>query len=238
MRIIFLNSWFGKAGKPYFDFIKKESSKTDIFCFMEVSPDLHSHLSEILKDFNSVYDEGSFLEVFGVMCGQAVFVNKKNAIRTKGTLSIYRQLKDEIGFMQYLKLQISSRELWIGSVHGKTWPSDKKDTKARLSQSKKIIDFFKDKNGSRIIGGDFNLDLDTKSVKMFEKVGYKNLIKEFQIKSTRNSLTWEQFKDKPDFVKQYFADYVFVSPEVKVKSFEVPNVEVSDHLPQILEFEV
>jgi hypothetical protein len=30
----------------------------------------------------------------------------------------------------------------------------------------------------------------------------------------------------------------FVSPEIKVKSFKVPDVEISDHLPMILDFEI
>ena len=39
------------------------------------------------------------------------------------------------------------------------------------------------------------------------------------------------------FGKQHFADYVFVSKDVKVKKFEVPYLEISDHLPLILDFE-
>lgn len=108
----------------------------------------------------------------------------------------------------------------------------------RLRQSEKIINFFNDKKGLKIIGGDFNLNPDTKSVMMFEKAGYRNLIKEFDIKSTRNKLSWKQFKNQPDFVKQYFADYVFVSSDVKVKDFTVPYNEISDHLPLILDFDI
>ena len=96
----------------------------------------------------------------------------------------------------------------------------------------------KGKVGLKIIGGDFNLNPDTKSVKIFEEVGYKNLIMDFGIKNTRNEISWKQFQNKPGFVKQYFADYVFVSKDVKVRKFEVPYNEISDHLPQILEFEV
>jgi hypothetical protein len=67
---------------------------------------------------------------------------------------------------------------------------------------------------------------------MFKNNGYKNLIGDYQIITTRNNLAWSLYPDK-----QYFADYVFASPEIKVKSFEVPNNEVSDHLPLILEIE-
>jgi hypothetical protein len=237
MRIIFLNSWFGKVGKPFFDFIKNESPKTDIFCFMEITPDLHNQLSMILKDFDSVYDKGSLLEM-KTMCGQTVFVDKKLRLISSGKVSIYRQLTNDIGFMQYLELESPNGRLWVGSVHGKTRPGNKNDTKTRIKQSRTIIDFFKDKKGAKIIGGDFNLNPDTRSVKMLEKTGYKNLIKDFDIKNTRNEISWKQFQDNPGYIKQHFADFVFVSGDVKVNKFEVPYMEISDHLPLILNFEI
>jgi len=233
MRIIFLNSWFGKGGKPLFDFLRSESPKTDIFCFMEVSPDLFTTFSATLGNFKGVYDEGLFLKAIGANCGQAIFINNKITLLSNGKIQIYRQLKNDMGFVQYIELESSGGTFWVGSVHGKTRPGDKKDTETRLKQSKKIIDFFKDKKGPKIIGGDFNLDFGTKSVRMFEEAGYKNLIRDFKIENTRNELTWKQF----DTV-QHFADFCFTSSEVKVNSFEVPYMEISDHLPLILDFEV
>jgi hypothetical protein len=238
MRIIFLNCWFGKIGKLYFNFIKKEAPKTDIFCFMEVTPDLHGQLSKILKEFESVYDKGTLLKEIGTMCGQAVFASKKIKLITSGKIQIYPQLKNDMGFMQYLKLQSSNGEFWLGNVHGKAIPGTKIDTPVRIKQSEKIINFFKNKNGLKIVGGDFNLNPDTQSIKMFEKAGYRNLVREFKIKATRNKISWKQFQNEPGFVKQYFADYVFVSSDVKVISFKVPYMEISNHLPQILECEL
>jgi endonuclease/exonuclease/phosphatase family metal-dependent hydrolase len=68
--------------------------------------------------------------------------------------------------------------------------------------------------------------------------GYRNLIKDFGIKSTRGRICWEQYKHKPGFTKQFFADYIFVSKRVGVKGFQVPHIEISDHLPLILDFEI
>lgn len=228
---------FGRVGKAYFDFIKKESSKTDIFCFMEVSPELYSKLSSTLKDFNGLYKKGLTLKLFSVICGQAIFVRKGIEIEENGKVLVYCQSSEDAGFLQFSKIGIGEKKFWIGNVHGKTLPGDKFDTPIRIKQSQKIIDFFADKNEPKIIGGDFNLEFDTKSVKMFEEAGYRNLIKDFKIKSTRNNISWKQFQNEPGFVKQYFADFCFVSSEVKVNGFEVPNIEVSDHLPLILDFE-
>lgn len=74
--------------------------------------------------------------------------------------------------------------------------------------------------------GDFNLDPDTKSLKILER-NLKNLIKEYKISTTRSSLYARQHK---------FADYVLVSPGIKVINFQVPDIAISDHLPMILEF--
>jgi hypothetical protein len=238
MRIIFLNSWFGQVGKVYFDFIKKESSRTDIFCFMEVTSGLHSKLKDLLPGFNVLYKKGSLLGSPGFYCGQAIFVRKGIDIEKSGKVSIYRQTNNDVGFLLFSKMSIGKKKFWIGNVHGKTMPGNKFDTPIRLKQSQKIIDFFANKKEPKLIGGDFNLNPDTESVKMFEKAGYKNLIKDFDIKTTRNELSWKQFQNQPNYVKQYFADFCFVSPEVKVNSFEVPNIEVSDHLPLILDFEL
>ena len=69
------------------------------------------------------------------------------------------------------------------------------------------------------------------------------LILENKIKTTRNFHAWRQAKEMVAdgyrfYGEQKFADYVFVSKDVKVKNFEVPNIEISDHLPLILDFEI
>jgi len=237
MRIIFLNSWFGKVGKPFFDFLKSESTETDIFCFMEVSPELFAEISNRLKDYTGFIEKGAFLKEFGVIDCQAIFVRKKLKILSSGKINLYINTPVTTGYASYVTIGNSERVINLLNVHGKVLPGCKTDTPARIKQSNTIIEFMKGKRGLKIIGGDFNLNPDTKSVGMFEEAGYRDLIKDFEIKNTRNEISWKQFQSKPGFVKQYFADYVFVSKDVKVTKFEVPYMEISDHLPQILEFE-
>ena len=59
----------------------------------------------------------------------------------------------------------------------------------------------------------------------------RNLIKEYGIESTRSELynDMEKWKDP-------IADYVFASPDVKVRDFKVLGDVVSDHLPLFIEF--
>jgi endonuclease/exonuclease/phosphatase family metal-dependent hydrolase len=234
MRVIFFNIWHGKIWDGLKEFIKKESVKTDIFCFVEVDPDLQVKLQTILPKFNYVFHRGIKTDYLGgIREGRSIFVNKDIPVSGSKKVSLYKESKVDAGGLLVAKLNFNGKDIQVGAVHGKARPGTKLDTPIRINQSKIIIDYFESVSGPKIIGGDFNLNPDTKSIRMFEEVGYKNLIQDFGIKNTRNELSWKQFNNI-----QNFADYVFVSPEIKVKSFEVPYIEVSDHLPLILDFEI
>ena len=200
---------------------------------MEFSPDLATEVSQILNDYNCFVEKGAFFKPTKTFDCQAIFVRKNLEMISSGKLNLYTNLPVTTGFASYIAFKSGGENANILNIHGKSLPGSKLDTPARIKQSKTIINFLKDKNGPKIIGGDFNLMPDTKSVAMFEKAGYRNLIKEFGIKNTRNKLSWKQYNNI-----QHFADYVFVSSDVKVNKFEVPYMEISDHLPQIMEFEV
>lgn len=133
--------------------------------------------------------------------------------------------------IQYVNLKVGNKKLIVCNVHGIWAPRSKADTPSRMEQSKKIREFLSTQEGEKIACGDFNLDIDTESIKILEE-DLKNLIKEFHIEKTRSRLS--PFFGKPDF--QRFADYTFVSPGINVLEFQVPDVQISDHLPMILEF--
>lgn len=230
MRILFLNTWNGKAGKVLPQFIFDEASKIDIFCLQEVEKPLFVALEKLLPNF-----EGKLLikpaqgEWF---FNQAIFYRKDLKIK----ISDSDFLQGSTG--QSALAKFNNDDVLICNIHGVALPGDKHDTPERLTESGLLIDFARRFEGPKIIGGDFNLLPTTQSIKIIEKAGYKNLIKEFKIKETRNKLAWGHYKDEPGFVRQHFADYCFVSPEIKVKNFEVQRAEISDHEPMILDFEV
>jgi len=239
MRIIFLNIWGGQVFEPLMQFIQEYARSTDFFCFQEVSPELFFKISKTLPDHNGWYDIGGKYYPHNVWYAQAIFVKKGIQVSASRKTNIFHETGNKIGFMQDLSLKRNSQAIFVGNVHGNPHPGSKLDSSSRMIQSQKIIDVFENMSSPKIIGGDFNLLPDTKSIKLFEDAGYRNLIKEFNIKKTRNKLSWKiHSKDSEYFVKQYFADYVFTSSDVKVKSFEVPDIEISDHLPLILDFEV
>jgi endonuclease/exonuclease/phosphatase family metal-dependent hydrolase len=118
---------------------------------------------------------------------------------------------------------------FICSIHGIAFPGDKLDTEERLDQTKMILEFLKGKPGKHIIMGDFNLFPDTESILQIERAGYRNLIKEYNIETTRNAVSWAMHNNK-----QLWADYTFVGPGIEVIDFQVPQNLVSYHLPMEL----
>lgn len=239
MRLVFLNAWHGMGGEGLPDFIKRESQNTDIFCFCEVNPDLLEKIREKLPEHDYYYEQLPRIDhMGGVIEGQVIFIKKNLNFLDKHKVFAYKINRKDTGCVQIADIGVGSDTLTVVNVHGKARPGHKRDTAVRIGQSQIILKQVEEKNNPRIIIGDFNLNPDTKSVAMFEDKGYKNLIKDFGIKNTRNKLSWAQFKDNPGFTKQFFADYCFVSEGVRVKNFEVPYLEISDHLPLILDFEL
>lgn len=239
MRIIFLNTWHGKVWEKLKQYIFDESASCDIFCLTEVDPGLEIKLVELLPGHKPYYEELIPVKYLnGGLDGQSIFVKNGIDVVNSGKQYLYDVSETDCGALQTMELSVGNKKIFLGSIHGKAMPGEKLDTPERIKQSEKLIEYFKDKEGLKIIGGDFNLSLETNSVKMFSEVGYLNLIEKYKIKSTRNELSWEQFKKTANFRKQYYADYLFISKDVKIKNFEVPNIEISDHLPLVLDFEI
>lgn len=261
MKLISLNAWGGKKYKPLINFIKQNSQTTDIFCFQEVynttsniklyqdiRANLLYELTTILKDFQSFYsieisgfDSNPDPVDFDLTAGKALFVKNNIKVEDKGDILLYgnrleKSPKKDFSnlpvTLQYTNLVTQDKSLLICNVHGTSFPGSKLDTALRLEHSKKLVNFLKSQGKVKIVAGDFNLLPQTQSIKILENE-MRNLIQEFNIPQTRSNLS--PYYKKLDFQK--FADYIFVSKDINVKSFQVPNIEISDHLPMILEFE-
>lgn len=77
-----------------------------------------------------------------------------------------------------------------------------------------------------VLIGDFNLWPDTESVKMLERAGFRNLVREYGVTSTRTELFPKEFVP--------FADYAFTK-NVEIADFKVLPDVVSDHNPLFVE---
>jgi hypothetical protein len=263
MKITFLNIWGGTKQKEYVEFLKEKRSFEDVFCFQEMcsfheerlSPKgatLHSWklTQDILSNFIGFHAvrQRTWHDMHGISTpapwGLGLLAQKDIPLleyRETFLLGYHDSSQDtgaETGIpvvLQAIKVLYENKKLWILNIHGYYAGSGfgKHDTPERLLQSQGIIAFMHQLDGNIILGGDFNLNPDTESIKMLEDFGLRNLIKEYNIPSTRTSFYAEEKRKKWPH-----ADYVFVSPGIKVKSFEVDTDSlVSDHAPMFLEIE-
>jgi len=130
--------------------------------------------------------------------------------------------KFAVGILQAVKVE----DYVIVNIHGLWQDGIKKDTEAKIEQSKKIIDSVENIKGKKVICGDFNLLPNTESIQMFRNI-YKDLIQEYKVNITRSSLYSGEIR---------YADYAFVDKDIVVNNFSVPNLNISDHLPLLLDF--
>lgn len=242
--------------QPLLDFISSHADSADVFCFQEVSisdrvgtneeknrNNLRGDIARILPNYQSYH--AAFQEGFNwkptdsdIALGNVVFVRNGLEVAEHGSVFVHLE-KNSLHFpdaakhdwftmprlVQFVRLE---NGVTFFNFHGLWHTSGKGDIPERLEQSKKIKACMDRFEGKKILCGDFNLDIDSQSLKMLES-DMQNLIKKFDIKTTRS-------KHYPKIDIMPFADYTLVSPEVEVQSFEVPYSEASDHLPMILEF--
>lgn len=227
MKIISLNVSYGEIADELYDFVKSQISDTDILCFQEMTG---GNTSTIINDFLKPNFQivSSAKEIEDGKYAQLNCVKNEFEVTDEEVLF---QRRDDLGIVNVTRAKNEGNDMVVVNVHGISQPGEKLDNPNRLKQSKGIINYLADKSGQKIIVGDFNLMPETESIRMFEKAGYRNLIKEYDITNTRNHYVWDRYPDTP----QYYSDYAFVPSDVKVKNFEVLPDEVSDHQPLLLE---
>ena len=257
MKLISLNTWGGKTFEPLINFIKQGSTNTDIFCFQEVfnttsttkksygyRTNLYSEIIKTLSNHNGYfvssinnYLVGSFQNHFtkyNLSSGLAIFVRNTYKINSSGNFFIFGKKNSyQLGDFntmpknaQYVIFENQGKKFVVCNVHGIWVKEGKRDTTSRIEQSKKIRDFLDLQKGMKILCGDFNLEANTKSIRILE-TNMINLIRKNNIQTTRSELYIGENKH---------ADYIFVSKDINVADFQLPNITISDHLPMILEF--
>jgi len=244
MKIISLNTWCGIKFTELRAFLKEWSQEVDVFCFQEVrngeylnnniGPGERSNLFEemknILIDFSAYYVEMSP----GV--GLASFIRSNIEVSRVESAQILTaedlsNLKHPSGYSYYPRLVQSiylENSLIIHNFHGLPGTS-KVDTPERELQSAHLLEHVNKNKEQQVIVGDFNLNIHTQAIARLDEK-FRNLIKESKYLTTRNH-NYKSFKEMP------FADYAFVSKNLKIKDFQVLADEVSDHLALFLEIE-
>lgn len=262
MKLICLNIWGGQVYEPLMEFIREQSATTDIFCFQEVfrstRKDIDAsngsririldELAAALPDFSCLFhplikgsDENGPVD-FELEWGAAEFIKKSISITSSGELPIFaagsKTFSGSFAFnpraFGYFKINYRNLPLTVINVHGMTFGGDNKlDNPERLEQSLKLKEFALKENNPVVICGDFNILPEAESITMLEDK-FTNLVRKFEIAGTRSNIHLRKWGADPIYHK--FSDYAFVSPELEVIGFTVPDIEISDHLPLIVEF--
>ncbi len=254
MKLITLNTWGGRAGKDKLLNFFAAYRDTDIFCLQEIWAGEYKYLQGkpiggVIFDHKEVFTDGlqqiskkllNHTPIFhpnhGDNYGLLTLVNKELKIQNSGDIFVHKEKgfvpEDDVGKharnIQYVEIKMGDKTYTIINFHGLWNGQGKGDSEDRMIQSRRVIEFLKTIKTPYIFCGDFNLLPETQSLKMFEEFGIKNLVKQYNITSTRTSLYKKE---------QKHANYVFVSQNIKVKNFKVLPEEVSDHSPLYLEFE-
>lgn len=117
------------------------------------------------------------------------------------------------------------------------WGEDGEDSPRRLEMGQKIVQELEGESGQLspvILAGDFNILPHTQTIASIEK----KLVTVFkdELKTTFN-LKRKNLEKYPGFAHAV-VDMVFVSPDISVTSHTCPQVDISDHLPLVVEVEI
>ena len=233
--LLTLNIWGGEKSAELADFLH-DMRLTRIFCFQEVfslqqqpkphykegnCPDIFEKISTVLPDH-----KGVFCPLFQGGYGLAVFVKKDIQIMHHGLHWIYINNDDKCDLvlrsrcLQWLTLSFKKHVFTIFNIHGLVNRQGKLDAAERFEQLANIETFAALHNHPVILAGDFNISLNTDFISKIED-GRINLIKKYNIKSTRSSLYSGHDR---------YADYIFLPNACKESDFAVKGDVVSDHL--------
>ena len=216
-----------------FDIFKKRQQLDEIvdYPYTEFAP---------LFSAKGVTKNGLFVQSYGGVAQQGMMLLSKYEIIDHQNIFYYNDFKYEYDATHFREMdwcrsiqnsiiKVNGKQLQIINVHG-VWNENKTDDERTLAQTEFILEQARD-DIPCIILGDFNLLPQTQSMKNF-KPRFRNLIDEYNIKSTRP--TFDDGLDKGDLV----CDYILVNSKIKVKSFEVVEKVISDHLALLLEFDL
>lgn len=225
MKILSLNTWHGgRLKRELTQFVTKHAEDVDIFCFQETEGEFEEIVGSLREEYREVRSERDTREG-----GRSLRMYIQQGIEIMETGEIFTE--DAGGLGSWIRIRTGEGPIWLCSFHGVAFPGEKLDTPERIRMSQALIEHAEMQGAiPKIFMGDFNLEPHTESVLLFEKNGFNNLIRDFNIKTTRNAHAWNKGWD----VLQYYADYTFVKG-IPVKHFEVPPDEVSDHQSMLLE---
>lgn len=130
--------------------------------------------------------------------------------------------------IQHVTVSIENKPFHIFNTHG-IWGFEGNDNPRRFRMSEVIISEIKGKSPA-VLAGDFNTQPSAKAIKNIEQ-HMTNVFKD-ELVSTFNM----RHKTLPGYATAV-VDYIFVSPDISVRTKSCPEDDVSDHKPLIVTIE-
>ncbi len=250
LKVIQLNIWRGKLLSNALEFLKTENpdiillqevySNSNNLPGMPITHRLYQYLQEKFPEYKSVYGPAftDTTKLGNIESGNAIFSKFEILDTTNTFFDVPYKTFDEQDQTDFshnpqtilgAKLHINGVEVNAFSVHG-IWGQDGLDSDRRLQMGETIIQQIKNKQNV-IMGGDFNLLPVTKTVANIEKY----------VKSVFGNTLVSTFNMKHKTDGGYataVVDMMFYSETIKVLSKNCPDINVSDHLPLVVELEV
>lgn len=112
-------------------------------------------------------------------------------------------------------------DLWVASTH---LDNPKNSDEVRIDQTTRLIEIW-DGQQPAVIGGDFNMSPDEDAIRMIEDAGLVDAT------GATGQETWTSEDGRR-------IDFLFVSPDLIIKTSTVPDVSTSDHRPVAIELEI
>lgn len=205
----------------------KNTHKYDFYGALWVS-DKHIKNGVVTKDFGGMAEQGNeIISRYPIIEASNNFFHKNYQIFRDTTA--FRKT-DHARAVVVAIVEINNQKLRLLNIHG-IWNEGKIGDERTIKECEYLLSLIEDNTIPTIVVGDFNLNPQSKSIKILNKK-LTNLIEKYNIKSTRPTV-----KDGLD-VGNSVDDYIFVNDKIKVNNFEVKQTDASDHYPLILDFEL
>ncbi len=238
MKILQLNIWAGRLNRQIIELVQRE--KPDVVCFQEVvrlpgkESVFISTLDELQDDLQFPYVFFAPLFSFGYMNRKAEFGNcimSNLPIENEYVEFTNLEYTENLDFTEIEDYNVRNFQhavidgVNIVNHHGHHLRDHKKGNEHTMRQCNRIAEYISNLEGKSVLCGDFNLEPTSESIEQINKV-LVNHVKERQIMSTRTPLTH----------KTESCDYIFTSPNIEVRDFQVLDDIASDHKALMVEF--
>ena len=216
--------------------IASDDGHTDCFQTLSNSLDLKGELIisfRLKNDSNSYFGNATFFSRKLILAQKELLMLKPYALVDNLPNGDLRWGNNPYSAL-FLKMRSGNNLFYVVNTHG-AWSPIAKDTPEKVRQAKILYQKLRQIKHPFVLTGDFNTVKHTAVIDLYKKLSV-NLTEKFAINNTLNSRLHYSRKIVPEGLA---VDHIFVSPGIRVKKFTVlSDLDLSDHLPLTLEFEV